>query len=65
MTRGSEPRKDELPTSVITLKRHQADGIEPNQKSPDLIGRLFPGVAEINLILAWVVKAQQEGQLNP
>lgn len=65
MVRGSEPRKNELPTSVIALKRHQADGIDPNQQSPDLIGRLFPGVAGINIILAWVVKAQQEGQLSP
>jgi len=65
MTRGSEPRKDELPTSVITLKRHQADGIEPNQQAPDLIGRLFTGVTGINIIPAWVVKAQQERQLSP
>ena len=64
MARGSEPRKNELPTSVVALKRHQTDGIDPNQQSPDLIGRLFPGVAKINIILSRVIKAQLEGQLS-
>ena len=64
MARENEPRKTLLPTSLVALKRHQADGIDPNQQSPDLIGRLFPGVVEINIILSRVIKAQLEGQLS-
>ena len=42
--RRSERQHTVLPTSVDVLRRPQADGIDGDQQSPALVGRIYLGV---------------------